>query len=301
MTDPIERLRHFDPAAPMSPPDPADIRRRGEQIRRRRQRILMAAVAAAVLAVIVPVTVLSGNVSRALLPAAPADPPSVIIGPAIPEGGSTPPTGPTPGPRNPAAEPPPIPADFLLAAGWPDESTAEPGPRSGLTPPQPDLEHPAFDYVACGATLPVPAETDRLRALWSNVEDLRGRQLLTFPDAAAAAVFVGGAADFYRACGVEPPEGDGLTYTWTVVRTEYGGQSVAVSSTPSSAGASAVGVVRMVHLIRLGSAVLIDTTEGEGGGGGPDLPGLTRSRAEVMALAAAPVVAAMCRYTEAGC
>lgn len=261
----------------------------------------MAAVAAAVLAVIVPVTVLSSNGGRALLPAAPASPPSAIIGPGITEGGSAPPTGPTAGPRDPAAEPPPIPADFPLAAGWPDESTAEPGPQSGLTPPRPDLEHPAFDYVACGRTLPVPAETDRLRTLWSNVEDLRGRQLLTFPDAAAAAVFVGGATEFYRGCGVEPAGSDDLTYTWTVLPTEYGGQSVAASSTPSRAGAPAVGVVRMVHLIRLGRAVLIDTTEGEGGGGGPDLPGLTRSRAEVMALAAAPVVAAMCRYTEAGC
>jgi hypothetical protein len=273
MTDPIERLRSFDPVGRTAPPDPAGVRRRGDRIRRRRQRVLMAAAVAAVAAVIVPVAVLRGDGGS--LPAAPAAPTSAVPGPEA------------------------IPVDFPLAAGWPDES--EPGPEFGLTPPRPDLEHPAFDYPACGRALPVPAGTDRLRALWTDVEDLRSRQLLTFPDAGAAAAFVAAAADFYRACGVEPAGTDGLTYTWTVVPTPYGGQSVAAGSTPSRDGGFAVGVVRTVHLTRLGSAVLVDTTEGEGGGGGGDLPGVTRSDADDMARAAAPVVAAMCRFTEAGC
>ncbi len=300
MTDLIERLRNFDPAAPMSPPDPAAVRRRGEQIRRRRQWMLAVVAAAAVAGVIVPVAVLGSSGGSGFLPAAPAVSTSVAPSPA-PGEDETPPTGPTGGSQDPAVGPLPIPADFPLATGWPDDSAAEPGPQFGLTPPRPDLQHPAFDYPGCDRALAVPVETGRLRALWRNVEDLRSRQLLSFPDASAAAAFVAGAADVYGACGVQPAGSDGLTYTWTVVPTEYGGQSVAVSSTPSNDGEPAVGVVRVIHLIRLGSAVLIDTAEGEGGGGGPDLPGFTRSRADVMAQAAAPVVAAMCRYTEAGC
>jgi hypothetical protein len=286
MTDPIERLRSFDPDLPAPAVTAADVRRRGEQIRHRRQRILVTVAAVAAAAVVVPWAVLAAGPGGGLAPAAPA-----VSTPAEPTaGGERPPT-----------EAAAIPADFPLAAGWPDESAAEPGVGFGLTPPDPALEHPAFDYAACDRALPVPTGTDRLRAMWANVEDLRSRQLLTFPDATAAAAFVAGAADFYRGCGVEPVGSDGLTYTWTVVSTGYGGQSVAAGSTPSRDGEPAVGVVRMIHLIRLGSAVLIDTTEGEGGGGDPDPPGTTRSRAEVMARAAAPVVAATCRFTEAGC
>lgn len=276
MTDPIERLRSFDPVDGTAPPGPAEVRRRGERIRRRRQRVLMAVAAAAVAAVVVPVAVLAGDGGSP--PPAPAAPPPAGTGPD----GSVPP-------------------DFPLAAGWPDGSTAEPGPDLGLTPPRPDLEHPAFDYPACGRALPVPAGPDRLRALWANVEDLRSRQLLAFPDAGAAAAFVASAAEFYRTCAVEPVGSDGLTYTWTVVPTPYGGQSFAAGRTPGRDGGFAVGVVRTVQLTRLGSAVLVDTAEGEGGGGGPAPAGDTRSRAADMARAAAPVVAAMCRFTEAGC
>jgi hypothetical protein len=301
MTDPIERLRSFDPGDPVTPATPADVRRRGEQIRRRRQRMLVAAAAVSAAAVVLPAAVL-GISGGGLPPAAPAISTPAMPPPSPSDDGSAPTEPePTTGVENSAAEPAPIPADFPLAAGWPDDSAAEPNPQFGLTPPGPALEHPVFDYPACDRALPIPTEIDQLRAMWANIEDLRSRQLLTFPDAGAAAAFVGGAADFYRACGVEPVGGDGLTYTWTVVPTGYGGQSVAASSTPSRDGEPAVGVVRMVHLIRLGSAVLIDTSEGEGGGGGPDLPGLTRSRAGTMAQAAAPVVAAMCRFTEAGC
>jgi hypothetical protein len=298
MTDPIERLRAFDPGAPVTPATPAEVRRRGVQIRRRRQGMLAAAAVAAVSAavVVLPGVVLAIGGGR-LLPSA-----TSISVPAMPSPiPSDHASAATTGVEHSATEAAPIPADFPLVAGWPDDSIAEPDPQFGLKPPDPALEHPVFDYRACDRALPVPTEVHRLRAMWANVEDLRGRQLLTFRDAGAAAAFLEGAADFYRACAVEPAGGDGLTYTWTVVPTEFGGQSVAASSTPSRDGTPAVGVVRMIHLIRLGSAVLIDTTEGEGGGGGPDLLGPTRSRAGTMAQAAAPVVAAMCRFTEAGC
>lgn len=300
MTDPIQRLRSFDPEGPTTPATPAQVRRRGDQIRRRRQWMLAAGAAAAV-AVVVPAAVLGIGGGGALLPAAPTISAPAVPGPP-PIGDRPPPTGsePTTAVDNPGTGPAPIPLDFPLAAGWPDDSVAEPGPQLGLTPPDPSLQDPVFDYPACDRALLVPTETGRLRAMWANVEDLRSRQLLTFPDAGAAAEFVAGAADFYRTCGVEPVGSDGLTYTWTVLPSDYGGQSVAASSTPSRGGEPTVGVFRMIQLIRLGNAVLIDTTEGEGGGA-PDLPGLTRSRADAMAQAAAPVVAAMCRYTQAGC
>ena len=72
-----------------------------------------------------------------------------------------------------------IPDDFPLAAGWPDDSAAEPGPRYGLRGPDRSLD--SLAWTLCEESFTATGVRDRLRADWHNVEDYRGRELLTFP------------------------------------------------------------------------------------------------------------------------
>lgn len=292
MTDPIERLRALDAGDPVVP-SPIDVRRRGDRIRRRRHAVagLAAAVAASV-AVVVPSALLAGD-DPTPAPAPPA--PSGTRSPAPSETSS-----PAPSETGSPSVAEPIPADFPLVAGWPDPTAVEPGPSFGITGPAPDLEDPVFDQPACGGPLSVPGGTQRLRAVYRNVEDLRSRQLISFPSADDAVGFVDDVVRLYRSCPQEPPGDDGLTYTRVVVETEVGGQSWAVGRYPSRDGEPAVGSASTVHVVRLGSAVLVDTVEGEGGGAG-DLEELARQRAGFMAQASASVVERMCLFTVAGC
>ena len=57
MPDPIDELSSFEPGVPMSPMSPAEIRRRGERLRRRNTALAVGGAAAAVLLVVVPVAV----------------------------------------------------------------------------------------------------------------------------------------------------------------------------------------------------------------------------------------------------
>ena len=64
-----------------------------------------------------------------------------------------------------------IPDDFPLAAGYPDDDEAEPGPGYGRHGPSRALAPTSF--TACGRRLPPAAHDDRLLARWTNVEDFR--------------------------------------------------------------------------------------------------------------------------------
>ncbi|MDQ4052849.1 MAG: hypothetical protein M3237_09125 [Actinomycetota bacterium] len=187
-----------------------------------------------------------------------------------------------------------VPEDFPLAAGWPKDS--EPGRRYGLTGPSASLE--PFDLAACGASVPTPAATGVLRARWANPEDYRSRELYAFSDADAAVRFIDDVVDFYSGCPREDT-GDGFTTVRQVRMTGVGGQSYAVIQTSEFDGAPAVGM-QVVHLIRVGHAVLIDVAANEGGAG-PDLEADSQGQIDAQTTATADVVAAMCRFTEAGC
>jgi hypothetical protein len=184
-----------------------------------------------------------------------------------------------------------IPDDFPLAAGWPDDSTAEPGPQHGLRGPNRSLEPLAWEM--CDDSFTATGARDRLRADWNNVEDYRGRELLTFTDADGAVAFTGSLASFWRGCPEEEQE-DGYVLLTEVRPTGVGGESWALLRWSEYDGAPAVGLT-VVHVTRLGRAVLIDQSSNEGSRTFAD------EQVDAQIAESAPVVSAMCRFTEAGC
>ena len=185
-----------------------------------------------------------------------------------------------------------IPEGFPLADGLPDGG-AEPG-QPGLQGPNRTLE--PLTFSACGSSLDEPPHVDQLRASWTNVEDYRDRQLTTFEDAAQAVTYVQRLTDFYRSCPEDDADEAGRTMSvlHEVNRTAVGGESWAVVTYYEFDGAPAIGLT-VVHVIRLGRAVLIDTTSNEGSG--PD----RNAQIQEQTNATVEVVSAMCVFTEAGC
>jgi len=182
-----------------------------------------------------------------------------------------------------------IPADFPLAAGWPDPSTSEYGDEA-LEGPNRTL--PPLDLSACGHKVPDPGDTDRLNATWTNVEDYRGRELLTFSTAQEAVTYVAHLRAVWADCPVEESGDGGIRRQLRA--TSVGGESVALISTYEYAGKPALGL-GINHVIRLGRAVLVDTASNEGTESAID------DQLARMTAASAPVVDAMCVFTEAGC
>lgn len=183
-----------------------------------------------------------------------------------------------------------IPADFPLAAGFPTDS--EPGGDYGLTGPGEDVEVPDGPE-SCGTGLPAAGSVDRLAARWANPEDYRSRVLLAFADADAAIAYQDDFLDPYRACPRDPGS-DGYVSINDVRRTAVGGESWAVVRTSEFQGSPAIGL-EVLHVVRVGSALLFDITSGEGMAEGAE------EKIASQTDAAADVVAAMCAFTEAGC
>ena len=301
MSDPLEQLARFDGGDPAAPPLPAaEVRRRGDRLRRRHQVLAGVGAAVAVAVIVVPLAVLGARDDGSRPQPAPAPTPA-----PTPTSTATPTPRPTPTvpSETPSETPAPtvsaptssgaIPAGFPLAAGWP--SDAEPGADHGLAGPSRSLA--AFTYRACGADLPTPAVLDHLRASWSNPEDYRTRQLYLLDDADGAVAYVTAVRDFYAACP-EEDTGDGLgQVAVTGVRaTRVGGQSYAVVRSFELSGNPTIGL-EVLHVVRLGRAVLIDTASNEGSGE----ESRVRSQIDQQTAAGAPVVAAMCAFTDAGC
>lgn len=184
-----------------------------------------------------------------------------------------------------------IPDDFPLAGGWPDDSVAEPGPQHGLSGPNRSLEPLAWEM--CDDSFTTTGPRDRLRADWNNVEDYRGRELLTFAAADDAVSFTGELVSFWRSCP-EDEQDDGYVLLSGVRPTGVGGESWALLRWSEYDGAPAVGLT-VVHVTRLGRAVLIDQSSNEGSRTFAD------EQVDSQIDESAPVVSAMCRFTEAGC
>ncbi len=191
--------------------------------------------------------------------------------------------------------PAPISNGFPLAAGWPHNRPE--GDGSGLEGPGRDVELLAF--TPCGVEFPKPIGSDSLGARWSNVEDYRSRKLVTFADADAAVAYMAEGREFFERCPQDEIDSQGFQSFWRVIGTEVGGESFAVVQTSEFEGAPAIGM-QVLHFIRVGHSVLIDTTANEGGAGPEPVADRTRQIDEQTA-DAAEVVAAMCAFTEAGC
>lgn len=186
-------------------------------------------------------------------------------------------------------------SDFPLGAGWPTDH--EPG-TSGTQVPVDTLD-PDFASYTCSAPLPEPAAaTGVLRGRYGNVEDDRTRELVTFADADAAVAYVALLDAFFSECPYQT-EADGVTYPVTRVATEVGGRSFGIVRSTEVDGEPAIGLSTL-HVVRLGRAVLLDTTAGEGTAV-PDAATAGANALEEMTADSADVVAAMCAFTDAGC
>jgi hypothetical protein len=184
---------------------------------------------------------------------------------------------------------------FPLAVGWPEDreaSTEELG-RDG---PSRALDSLAF--AACGTSFHEPTYRDRLRADWTDLEDVRHRQLTTYADAGRAAGAVDALEGFFRACPTEDFD-DGYARVGQVVETDQGDQSWALVRQFERGGAPAAGL-EVISVVRIGRAVFVDTTANETGAG-PGSPGEVQDRLDAMASAAEQPVSTMCVYSEAGC
>lgn len=273
MSDPHERLSRFDPGPAMHPLPPADVRRRGDRLRRRNQALAGVGAALAVVLIATPIAVFGSRDGRDADPA-PAPPP------APPDSSES---------VAPPTDTLDIPTDFPLAAGWPER--AEPGGDNGLTGPSRTVQRTVIE--ACGAALPEPGTGDALRARWTNPEDYRSRDLLTFPDTDAAEAFVTSVTNFYAGCPTEAGS-DGYTTLREVRETRLGDDSYAVVQHAQFQGAPAIGL-QVLQIVRVDRAVLIDAAATEGS--------ITGSRAQIGTQAdrAADVVAAMCALTATSC
>lgn len=186
-----------------------------------------------------------------------------------------------------------IAADFPLAAGWPDDSTAE-TKEMGLEGPNRNLE--SLEFRACGKVLADPEHADRLRANWTNPEDYRTRQLTTYTDADEAVAAVADLIAAQKACPQDPERADGYETQRTVRRVEAGGEAWAILERDTMNGAaSPFGASTLV--IRTGHAVLV--IQNAGHGGYPD--GNGQSQIDALLNQAERPIAAMCAFTEAGC
>ena len=85
----------------------------------------------------------------------------------------------------------------------------------------------------------------------------------------------------------------------TEVRRTAGAASRGRSSAGRSTTATRPSASTILHVIRLGRAVLVDTTSNEAGAG-PDPEADVRRQLDAQTTATATVVAAMCAFTEAG-
>lgn len=156
-----------------------------------------------------------------------------------------------------------IPASFPLAADWPAEGRAEPGPRYGLKGPNDHL--PPLEWNYCDTRFAAGGAEDALRATWTNVEDYRGRELLAFTDMAAAGAFVESLVDYWKTCP-RAAAGPGIEAVQAVRPLSLGDASSTLASWIEYDGEPGIGLT-VVLAVRVGSTVLLDSTSNEGSAG----------------------------------
>jgi len=199
------------------------------------------------------------------------------------------PTSPVPSSDTPGGR---IPDDFPLLDGYPEDNESEGGDhgREG-----PDRTSEPMEPEACGRSLPVPAHVDLLRGGWSNPEDYRQRQLVTFGSEAEAQAYADAVLEVYRGCPREDTD-DGYTTVIEVVPGNLGDASAVAITRYELDGAPAVGLGSM-QVVRVGTAILLATTYNEGGAG-PDPEQTVRDEARRSAREVAGVVGAMAELAQ---
>ena len=193
-TDPTNPLSHFDPEVPM-PLSAADIRRRGDRLRRRNAGLAVAGGVAVIALIAAPLAVLNGSDDTDALP--PTAPPTSAVDPTDPAPSRT------PSQQAPSDLVTTIPDGFPLDAGYPDTNED----RSPVTVER-GVPSTAFDLCQGAGFAPGPSPTDTAAVELSAPEDSRGRLLAVLADEPSAAIAWQSAVDDLRDC-----ELDGLVVT----------------------------------------------------------------------------------------
>ena len=237
--DPLDTLSRLadGQARPMLPP--AEVRRRGDRLRRRRTglRTLGGALAVAVvLGGVALTTGTDGGTSREPAPATQ----------------SSSPTG--------AATAMAVPAWFPLDQGYPD-----PGGDGSVTGPSSSRAAALAPIEACGQrAYPVVRPAGRQSVRLQQPEDFRARELTTYDDEAAAKQALASFASALRDCPRETT--DGTTATNTVSTVRAGDQSWGVVTTYETDGRPSLGL-QVTTATRAGAALLVATQANEGDAG----------------------------------
>lgn len=156
-----------------------------------------------------------------------------------------------------------VPDDFPLLDGWPTESEGGEFGPAGPTRTALDVMEPE----ACGATAPVPAHTDLVRAAYSNPEDYRQRQLLTFATVEEANAYVDAVLAIFEDCfEVETEEGT-TRLTQRVDEVSDVGDRTGGAITRYERDGDPVPGMTTLLVVRVGSAVLLGEDQDDGSGG----------------------------------
>lgn len=249
---------------PVQVPPAAEVRRRGDRIRRRRTALQTVGAACLVAALGAGAVTFADQDTRGSAPAGPAT------------------HAPTPAATA-------IPRSFPLAAGI-DSNRSATGPELGVL----------TDLQICDADASLAdtmTDEDAVRVTEPGAS--RARDLTLYADPAAAHRMVADLAGKYEACPRFTLD-NGASYTVNDVRTgDLGDESWTVVRTYESGGQPQLGQ-QVVHLVRVGSAVLVSVTGSEDGPGATDPSALDADVADDTS-ALEGVVDAMCVFTADGC
>lgn len=233
---------HFDPEVPV-PLSAADIRRRGDRLRRRNTGLAIAGGVAVIALIAAPLAVLAGGDDSDALP--PSAPPTSVVDP----------NGPSPSPIPPPATTPlvtEIPDDFPLAASYPDTN-------EDLTPVTVVADVPPTDFDLClgeGFNPDTSSLTDSAEVRFSAPEDNRARLLTVWADEPSAAAALRSAQDTLSACN-----GDG--FATTERESSYDTEAL-VFTRQATADVNSLSL-DVYEVVRVRNAVYLSYDTGEGG------------------------------------
>ena len=241
MSDPIRDLENFSTGGtPMTPLPAAEVRRRGDRLRRRNTTLLSVAGAVAVAAIVAAPLALTGGNDKA--------------GPDT--GFATRSPSATSSTEDGGAWLASIPADFPLEESYPADNE-DGAPVTVEQVDAPELFTLCDEYVSLGDDV-----LDGATVSFSAPEDDRNRWLAVYPDAASADRTLGGIRSRVMDCLTE--EVKGTETVLTPFSPDLGERSFGWTSRYRTDGLFDVGL-GVYHAVRVGNAVLLDTSYGEGG------------------------------------
>lgn len=287
MPDLFDPLKGTPDPLVRAPLSAEEVRHRGDRLRRRR-RVLAAAGASVVAALVVGVgATFAGNLTAGPTPA------PATGAPSYPPEPSKTPVSPTSATSDPVTWRTEIPEGFPLDLGLPQVRFSEqdqvgPGAEVAALP----------TLTACDRAVPMATGAlDRLGVRWWAPEDVRSRQLYTYEDPETAEARLEGIVDLFRRCPQENSDDVPTSGARNDVReVSVGDEGYVVVRTFGHGGLPTPGL-ELVHVVRVGNALLLSLVSNEGGAGpeGPE-PQVREELSQVDAL-----VEEMCGFAESGC